>query len=252
MLQVSIKKRIGNGSQAPNGDERGAPRRVFRLELDFEAPHGVTTVLGPSGSGKTTLLRAIAGVVVPDEGRISLENRFYFDSTVGLNLPIQQRRVGYMFQDHVLFPHMTAEQNVAYGVRPREKDGRRKIDKHERARELLSILGVEYAARQYPRELSGGESQRVALARALGSDPAIVLLDEPLSAVDEKTRERLLIEIRAIQKRAGVPFLYVTHNLSEAAAIGDYAIVLEAGRVVWRGDPREIPLPSPSRFPARM
>jgi molybdate transport system ATP-binding protein len=200
----------------------------------------VTILFGPSGSGKTTLLRALAGIVVPDEGCISLNDRLYFDSVSGINLPIQQRRVGFMFQDHVLFPHMTAEQNVVYGIRPSKTVGQSNIAKRERARELLTLLGIEYAARQYPRELSGGESQRVALARALASDPAIVLLDEPLSAVDQKTRERLLAEVSAIQKRASVPFLYVTHSSAEAAAIGDHAIVLEGGRILRQGSPQRM------------
>jgi ABC-type Fe3+/spermidine/putrescine transport system ATPase subunit len=117
---------------------------------------------------------------------------------------------------------------------------RNRAAKRERARELLSLLGIEYAARQYPRELSGGESQRVALARALASDPAIVLLDEPLSAVDAKTRARLLVEISAMQRKTGIPFLYVTHSVVEALEIGDYAVVLEDGRVLRQGCPQEM------------
>jgi molybdate transport system ATP-binding protein len=240
MLQVSIRKRLVNGTQSRNGTREQTRERAFMLDVDFDAPEGVTILFGPSGSGKTTILRSIAGIVVPDEGRISLNNRPYFDSASGLNLPIQQRRVGFMFQDHILFPHMTAEQNVVYGIRPSEAGGQSKAAKRERARELLALLGIEYAARQYPRELSGGESQRVALARALASDPAIVLLDEPLSAVDQKTRERLLAEISETQKRAGVPFLYVTHNTAEAATIGDHAIVLDDGKVIRRVSPKEL------------
>jgi molybdate transport system ATP-binding protein len=246
MLQVSIKKRIGTGRK-----QSGAERRVesgnneretdqsFRVDVEFTAPSGVTILFGPSGSGKTTCLRAIAGIVTPDEGRISLDERLYFDSASGINLPIQQRRVGFVFQDYVLFPHLTAEQNVAYGVRA---GGSRqsKAAKRERARELLSLLGIEYAARQYPREMSGGESQRVALARALASDPAIVLLDEPLSAVDAKTRARLLMEISRTQRKTGIPFLYVTHSVTEALEIGDHAIVLDEGRVLRQGNPQEI------------
>src|SRR5688572_13632400 len=112
MLQVSIRKQVGNESQTRNGNRERAAERSFVLDVDFEAPEGVTILFGPSGSGKTTLLRAVAGIVVPDKGRISLDDCLYFDSASGINLPIQQRRVGFMFQDHVLFPHMTAEQNV--------------------------------------------------------------------------------------------------------------------------------------------
>ncbi len=236
MLEVSIKKRLGAGSNAEAG-------RAFMLDVEFSAPSGVTILFGPSGSGKTTCLRAVAGIVTPDEGRISLGERLYFDSASGVNLPIQQRRVGFVFQDYLLFPHLTAEQNVAYGVRAVRAGGSRsKTSKREYARELLSLLGIEYAARQYPRELSGGESQRVALARALASDPAMVLLDEPLSAVDARTRARLLVEISAMQQRTGIPFLYVTHNVTEAIEIGGRVVVLDEGRVARQGSPQEVTL----------
>ena len=248
MLQVSIRKRIGT-DRIQYGSERQASHRsyeresgqAFRLDVEFTAPSGVTILFGPSGSGKTTCLRAVAGIVTPDEGRISLDDRVYFDSASGFNLPIQQRRVGYVFQDYVLFPHLSAKQNVAYGIRANSAEG--KLDKetrNERALELLSLLGIEYAAQQYPRELSGGESQRVALARALASDPAIVLLDEPLSAIDAKTRARLLVEIKATQRRTGIPFLYVTHSVDEALEIGDRIIVLNEGRVEQQGIPAEV------------
>src|SRR5262245_49557734 len=248
MLQAYIRKQIGTSRkrlgaepQAGGGDNARESGQAFRLDVEFTAPSGVTILFGPSGSGKTTCLRAVAGIVTPDEGRISLDERLYFDSASGLNLPIQQRRVGFVFQDYVLFPHLTAEQNVAYGIRSGENRVS-KAAKRERARELLSLLGIEYAGRQYPRELSGGESQRVALARALASDPAIVLLDEPLSAVDAKTRARLLLEIKATQQRTGIPFLYVTHNVAEVVEIGDHVIVLDEGRVIRQGSPREVTL----------
>jgi molybdate transport system ATP-binding protein len=241
MLYVSIRKRLGPGHRARGGTNEREPDRAFVLDVEFTAPSGVTILFGPSGSGKTTCLRAVAGIVTPDEGRISLGERLYFDSASGFNLPIQQRRVGFVFQDYVLFPHLTAEQNVAYGIRAGENSGSQsKTAKRERARELLSLLGIEYAAQQYPRELSGGESQRVALARALASEPAIVLLDEPLSAVDAKTRARLLTEISVTQQRIGIPFLYVTHNVAEAVEIGAHVIVLDGGAVIQRGTPQEI------------
>jgi molybdate transport system ATP-binding protein len=250
MLQAYIRKQIrtsrkrpGAGRQARSGNNERESGQAFRLDVEFMAPSGVTILFGPSGSGKTTCLRVVAGIITPDEGRISLDERLYFDSASGINLPIQQRRVGFVFQDYVLFPHLTAEQNVAYGIRAGENSGAlSKAAKRERARELLSLLGIEYAARQYPREMSGGESQRVALARALASDPAIVLLDEPLSAVDAKTRARLLLEIKATQQRTGIPFLYVTHNVAEVVEIGDYVIVIEDGKVIRRGNPRQVTL----------
>jgi molybdate transport system ATP-binding protein len=250
MLRVSIRKQIGTSRkqlgaerQTRSGNNERESRQAFRLDVEFIAASGVTILFGHSGSGKTTCLRAVAGIVTPDEGRISLDERLYFDSASGVNLSIQQRRVGFVFQDYVLFPHLTAEQNVAYGIRVGENSGGlSNAAKRERARQLLALLGIEYAARQYPRELSGGESQRVALARALASDPAIVLLDEPLSAVDAKTRARLLAEIRATQQRTDIPFLYVTHNVAEVVEIGDHVIVLDEGRVISQGSPREVTL----------
>src|SRR5499433_262343 len=250
MLQARIRKQIGTNRKQPGDERQGGSGnneresgRAFRLDVDFTAPSGVTILFGPSGSGKTTCLRAVAGIVKPDEGRVSLGERIYFDSTSGVNLPIQQRRVGFVFQDYVLFPHLTAEQNVAYGIRAGENSGAQsKAAKRERARELLSLLGIDYVARQYPRELSGGESQRVALARALASDPAIVLLDEPLSAVDAKTRARLLVEIKATQQRTGIPFLYVTHSVAEVVEIGDHVIILNEGRVIRQGSPQDVTL----------
>ncbi len=243
MLYVSIRKRYGNNGRNGREDRGRSAERTFTLDLEFAAPEGVTILFGPSGSGKTTCLRSVAGIVRPDEGRISVGERVYFDSASGADLAIQQRRVGLVFQDYLLFPHLTAEQNVAYGVRSGAAEGSiSKADKQRRALELLSILGIEYTAGQYPRELSGGESQRVALARALASDPELVLLDEPLSAVDVSTRTRLLAEIDATQRRTGIPFLYVTHNVSEAIEIGDYVVVLNDGRVVQHGYPREVML----------
>ncbi|MCG3161877.1 MAG: Spermidine/putrescine import ATP-binding protein PotA [Acidobacteria bacterium] len=240
MLTVSIKKRLGGAGTREGGNGRAGSgeERVFLLDVEFTAPEGVTILFGPSGSGKTTCLRAIAGIVTPDAGRIALGERVFFDSASGVNLPIQQRRVGLLFQDYALFPHLTAEQNIAFGVRADAGGGKR-----DRPRELLNLLGIEYTARQYPRELSGGEAQRVALARALASDPAAMLLDEPLSAVDVKTRERLVAEIRDIQQKTGIPFLYVTHNTAEAAAVGSEIIVLQEGRVAYQGPTVQARLP---------
>ncbi|HYX42692.1 MAG TPA: ATP-binding cassette domain-containing protein, partial [Pyrinomonadaceae bacterium] len=196
-LQVQIKKRLTDG---------------FALDLAFETRAGINILFGPSGSGKTTTLRAIAGLVAPDAGRIAHGEQIYFDSTARINLPIQRRRIGFVFQEGALFPHLSAEQNVAYGVAARERA--------KRARALLAQFGVEHLAARYPRELSGGEQQRVALARALAPAPSVLLLDEPLSAVDVPTRARLLDEIDAAQRTSGIPFLYVTHNHAEAVRLG--------------------------------
>ncbi len=233
MLEAAIKKRFG-----PNG------QNTFTLDAAFTAAEGITVVFGPSGSGKTTTLRAIAGMVTPDEGKIALGERVYFDSAARVNLSMQRRRVGFVFQDYLLFPHLTALENALYGV-PGKSDKARRA----RAREMLRLVGVDHAAARRPRELSGGEQQRVALARALGSDPAILLLDEPLSAVDVATRARLLDEIVELQRQTRIPFLYVTHSPADAVRIGDFLLVLNQGRIVQQGKPLEV-FNSPLNVPA--
>ena len=207
----------------------------MRWTASFVVRQGITVLFGPSGSGKTTILRSIAGIVEPDEGRIELGDRVYFDSAAGTNVPIQRRRIGFVFQDYLLFPHLTALQNVAYAIRSATAKERR-----DRALELLDLLGIAYASDRRPHQLSGGEQQRVALARALGSDPAILLLDEPMSALDAVTRLRLLGEIVELQRKSQIPFLYVTHSPADAVRVGDSALILNAGRIVQEGKPAEV------------
>lgn len=208
---------------------------TFSLDACFAAGENITVLFGPSGSGKTSILRAIAGILAPDRGRISVNGKVYFDSEQAIDLAVQERRVGFVFQDYLLFPHLTAEQNVAYGIRAGSEKARR-----SRAGEMLSLLGIERAADRRPRELSGGEQQRVALARALAFEPVVLLLDEPLSAVDAATRARLLGDLVMIQRRTRVPFLYVTHSPADAVRAGDIALVLERGRIVQQGAPQEV------------
>jgi len=224
MLDAKIKKEFRT-----NG------RVTLTLDASFIVRQGITVLFGPSGSGKTTILRAIAGIVTPDEGRIELGERVYFDSETGVSLPIQQRRIGFVFQDYLLFPHLTAVQNVAYAVRSATHKGRR-----DRAIELLDLLGIAHVWDRHPHQLSGGEQQRVALARAFGADPAILLLDEPLSALDAATRLRLLGEIVDLQRKLKIPFLYVTHSPADAVRAGDSALILSSGRIVQEGKPVDV------------
>jgi molybdate transport system ATP-binding protein len=223
-LQINFRKALAS-------DKSGA----FNLEVSFTADDEVTILFGPSGSGKTTTLRAIAGIIQPDEGHIEVGGKTFFDSHARVNISIQDRRVGYVFQDYALFPHLTGEQNVAYGIKEKSEAMRR-----DRARQLLSLFKVEHIGGRYPQNMSGGEQQRIALARALASNPSIVLLDEPLSAVDLETRAGLLDEIASAQARFGIPFLYVTHNPTEARRLGTHAVVLEKGKVKTIGLPRDI------------
>ncbi len=224
MLRVDLKKQFKT-----NG------RVTFTLDVNFSVQQGIAVLFGPSGSGKTTILRSIAGIEVPDEGRIELSNQVYFDSAAGINLPMQKRRIGFVFQDYLLFPHLTALENVGYGIKSSNGTERR-----YRAGQILKMLGIAGVGDRYPRQLSGGEQQRVALARALASDPAVVLLDEPLSALDISTRLRLLEEIVDVQRKSAIPFVYVTHSPADAVRAGDSALILDSGRIIQEGKPSEV------------
>jgi molybdate transport system ATP-binding protein len=226
VLQLEIRKRL-------QSEKSGS----FNLDVAFSAGDGITILFGPSGSGKTTTLRSIAGIVTPDSGRISVGEEVYFDSAKGLNLSIQKRRVGYLFQDYALFPHMTAQQNVAYGMKD---NGAHSGSRMGRAKAMLALFKIENLSGRYPHNMSGGEQQRTALARALASDPAVVLLDEPLSAVDTETRLVLFDELVMAQERVRIPFIYVTHNTAEAKRLGNQVILLQEGIVKLTGKPAEV------------
>jgi molybdate transport system ATP-binding protein len=204
---------------------------AFKLDVDFTAPPGVTVLFGPSGSGKSTTLAAIAGLARPAAGRIALGDAAWFDATEGIDVAVHRRRVAYVFQSLALFPHLTAAQNVAYGM-PRELD--RQARRNEAA-SLLERLHVAHLAERKPPTFSGGEAQRVALARALAIDPHVVLLDEPFSALDRDLRIELIAELRDWLRGLGAPVVFVTHHRQEARALGERLVVLDAGRVVRTG-----------------
>jgi molybdate transport system ATP-binding protein len=223
MLRAKIKKRLGRGA-----DE-------FFLDAEFEAPPGVTILFGASGSGKSTTLRAIAGIIEPDEGRIQVDEQIFFDSQKRMNLPIRSRGVGYVFQNLALFPHLSVRANVEFGMKNLPSH-----EKHQHALEIMSALKIEHTANRKPREISGGEAQRVALARALSSAPKVLLLDEPLSAIDETTKAGILADLKTINRDLQLPILYVTHSREEAVTLGERVIVYEDGRVVACGEPLEV------------
>ena len=189
------------------------------------------TLLGPSGTGKTTTLRMIAGFIEADEGSI------LFDSKDVISLPTRERNIGMVFQSVALFPNMTVYQNIAFGPDMAEWPHERTV---RRVEELADLLGIRHLLKRRINEISGGEAQRVALARALAKEPALLLLDEPLSALDPQLRERLQTEIRRIQKTVGITTIYVTHSQDEAFAISDRVAIIEDGRVVQVGTPEEI------------
>lgn len=208
MLQVTMKKKLSD----------------FTLDIQFAVENNILVLFGPSGAGKTTILRAIAGLVKPDEGTIIHNERILFSSAPKIFMPPQLRRVGYMFQEFALFPHLDVKSNIWYGVK---KNTSKSQELYER---LLGLLRIEHLTTRFIDKLSGGEKQRVALARALMAEPAILLLDEPLSALDIDTRLELQSELKSIQGIWNIPFILVTHDLSEAKALGDQFLFLEKGR----------------------
>lgn len=212
-----------------------ARNHPFTLDVRFELSAGFTIVFGASGAGKTTLLDCIAGITTPDQGVISIRNRFLFDSSRKLNVPVRHRRCGYVFQTLALFPHMTVAQNVAYGLAhlPDQERGRR-------VAAILETLRISPLAGRKARVISGGESQRVALARTLVTDPELVLLDEPLAALDRPTKAQILDDLREWNRTHEIPILYVTHSREEVFALGEYVMVLDGGRIVAEGTPHQV------------
>jgi molybdate transport system ATP-binding protein len=199
----------------------------FTLDTAWTADGGVAALFGPSGAGKTLTLQCLAGLLRPDAGRIVVDGRVLFDSTAGVDVPPQARRVGYVFQGYALFPHLTVADNIGFGLR-----GRPRAAREARVAEVVARLGLGGLERRHPGELSGGQRQRVALGRALAIDPALLLLDEPLSALDAPLRRTLRDELRAVLADWGTAAVVVTHDFSEAYRLGDRIVVYEGGRVV--------------------
>jgi len=205
----------------------------WELQIDLHLKNGeIMTLLGPSGCGKTTTLRIIAGFITVDSGHVLLDNSIIDD------VPPYLRNVGVVFQDYALFPHMNVFKNIAFGMRMKRKYTRQQI--RNRVEEMLSLVGLEDYEHRYPDQLSGGEQQRVALLRAIAPHPGILLLDEPLSALDFQLRKRLRQEIKNVQRRLGVTMLYVTHDQEEAMSISDRIVVMRDGNVEQIGTPVEI------------
>ena len=199
----------------------------FRLEARLRTSCGITVLFGPSGAGKSTLLLAMLGSLRPARGRIGIAGRTVFDAAAGMDLPVRERRVGIVFQDALLFPHLDALGNVAFGLRGK--------DRRDRAEGMLRRMEAGALARRRPSELSGGERQRVAFARALAARPAALLLDEPFSALDAPSRQGLGSLLIELQAEMEIPFLHVTHDLGEALRLGREIAIMDAGRIVQSG-----------------
>ena len=204
------------------------------MELSCEAGE-IVVVVGPSGSGKTTLLRSICGIYKPANGRIASNGTAWFDTEKKLNLPVQSRRVGMVFQHYALFPHKTACKNIMLALGHVDTKQRR-----ERAEELLRLVHMEGLGERYPHQLSGGQQQRVALARALAREPDVLLLDEPFSAVDQQTRRKLVRELVQLRDRINIPVIHVTHNLNEARRIADRICIISRGKTLQVDTPHNI------------
>jgi molybdate transport system ATP-binding protein len=221
------------------------PLRGFDLELEVRADAGTAVALvGRSGSGKTSMLRAIAGLMSPREGRIGLGDAVWFDAERGIDLAPERRGCGFLFQDYALFPRMSAWRNVAYGI------GGPRRDRRAAALAMLERFGVAALAEARPPTMSGGERQRVALARALAARPPVLLLDEPLSALDSTTRREAIGELRAVFAETATPVVLVTHSFEEAAVLAGELVVIDAGREVQRGTAAAISAAPASAFVA--
>jgi ABC-type Fe3+/spermidine/putrescine transport system ATPase subunit len=218
----------------------------FSFEASFQADIGsFITLLGPSGGGKTTALQLISGLIPPDSGHI------HFGDIELSRLEPWKRDIGFVFQDYALFPHMSVEENVAYGLQQRQGARQKKEEITDRVSQMLTLVGLEGFEKRKPETLSGGERQRVALARAIAPDPRLLLFDEPLSALDAPLRSRLREEIRELQKKLGITTIYVTHDRDEALSMSDLIVIMNEGRVIEQGAPRTLYRKPATLFTAR-
>ncbi len=224
MLKVDIKRKLPG----------------FNLAAVFSISQEILAILGPSGSGKTMTLQCLAGLLKPDEGHIELNGKVLFDSETGINLSPQKRNIGFVFQNYALFPHLTVADNIAYGIRNLPP-----ADIKTRLTRLLDMMHIQGLANRYPRQLSSGQQQRTALARALATEPEMLLLDEPFSALDAMRREQLEFELLELQNSYKGNILFVTHDLSQGYKLSSRIAVYESGKVI-QFDSKENVIASPA------
>ena len=208
----------------------------FSIDLEYEFKNGVLAIQGESGAGKTTILNCIAGLTLPDEGRIAIEDRIVFDSSSGINVPTRMRTIGYLFQNYALFPNMTVQQNIVYGIKNKQEF--RKNGKNERekllsyADEIMENFGIAHLKKKHPNQISGGEKQRAALSRAIVTKPDLLLLDEPFSALDQQTKETVYQEFAVFKEKFKIPTILITHDKKESEMFADNRILMKEGRII--------------------
>jgi molybdate transport system ATP-binding protein len=204
--------------------------RRFTLDVAFEATTQRVVLFGPSGAGKSLTLQAVAGLLRPDQGSITLHGKALFDSASGVDLKPQARKIGYLFQDYALFPHLNVRQNIGFGLQQGWLNPRARLA-HSQVDYWLDALELKGVAGHHPVQLSGGQKQRVALARALVAQPQVLLLDEPFSALDSALRQRMRRELSDLQTRLDIPMVLITHDPDDVAAFGDQVVQIGDGRV---------------------
>ncbi len=209
----------------------------FTLAVDCALEKKVSAFLGVSGSGKSTLLNCISGILAPDEGEIVFGDEILYSSTSSINLPPEKRRFGYIFQEGYLFPHLTVAQNIRYGQPNSRKSS-----------EAIDVLEISELLQRYPKQLSGGQRQRVAIARALAMEPRMLLMDEPLAALDSALKDRIIPYLHHVKNAFEIPILYITHAFSEAMALADEAFLIADGEIMASGEPHRL-LTAPSAMP---
>lgn len=220
MLDIQVARRQGS----------------FQVDAAFRTSNsGITALFGPSGAGKTSVINMVAGLIRPDRGCIVVQGRTLFDSDHGVNLAPEKRYIGYIFQDGRLFPHLTVRGNLTYGMKL-TPPSRRYIDFDQ----VLDLLGIEHLLDRRPAKLSGGEKQRVAIGRALLTSPRLLLMDEPLSSLDEARREEVLPFVIKLPRAFSIPILYVTHSIDEIQRLADSLVIMEAGKSIAVGDVNEL------------
>lgn len=202
----------------------------FSIDVEYSFEEGVLVIQGESGAGKTTVLNCISGLKKPDEGKIFIEEELVFDGKT--NIPVRKRQVGYLFQSYALFPNMTIEKNVVYGVKNKKEYRKNKQALLEYANDVMERFGISHLKKRYPHNISGGEKQRTALARAIVTRPKLLLLDEPFSALDMKTKETVYEEFASFKKTLGIPTILITHDPRESEMFADHKIYMKDGVIV--------------------